>query len=163
MEKIISSLSDSLIQVVLTCAILSENTIKNFRWACFDFLKGFISYSDDALIFKITPRPSQMVDKCAILCVCVSGGSGSKLVITRLAFSELIVGDDHVVLITCSITAKVNKGFTQEACHSVCLRAWGGVGGVCGGGVGWMAVAKVRKITSSYLLSFDLKQSNCSA
>lgn len=42
--------------------------------------------------------------------VCVLGGSGSQLVITHLAFSGLIVGDDHVVLITCSITANVNKG-----------------------------------------------------
>lgn len=83
------------------------------------------------------------------------------------------MGDDHVVLITCSITAKVNKGFTQEACHSVCLRAceggemalgeWGCACVCVGGGVGWVAVTKVRKITSSYLLSFDLKQSNCSA
>lgn len=44
------------------------------------------------------------------VCVCVLGGSGSRLVITHLAFSGLIVGDDHVVLITCSITVNVNKG-----------------------------------------------------
>lgn len=50
---------------------------------------------------------TEIVDKCVFVCVC---GSGSKLVITHLAFSGLIVGDDHVVLITCSITANVNKG-----------------------------------------------------
>lgn len=56
---------------------------------------------------QITPWPcAEIVDKC----VCVIGGSGSQLVITHLAFSRLIVGDDHVVLITCSITANVNKG-----------------------------------------------------
>ncbi len=53
---------------------------------------------------------TEIVDKCVCACVCLLGGSGSQLVITHLAFSGLIVGDDHVVLITCSITANVNKG-----------------------------------------------------
>lgn len=67
-------------------------------------------------------------------------GSGSKLVITHLAFSELIVGDGHVVLITCSITVKVNKGLQGRPVSPPVAE-------------GWMALTKVRKKKNHSVLS----------
>lgn len=84
-------------------------------------------------------------------CVCTSapGGSGSRLVTTHLPFSGLIVGDGHVVLITCSIMANVNKGLHWRPVTLPVWAVWGRCAGMGGGGL-----TKVRK--SLLLISLPL-------
>lgn len=83
----------------------------------FDFSeRGFLSCSDAHEVPACSDNASacsEMPDKCVV---------GVKLVTTHLAFQALIVGDDLAVLITCSITANVNKGLHRRP---VTAPVWG--------------------------------------
>lgn len=91
---------------------------------------------------------------------------GSRLVITHLAFSGLIAGDDHVVLITCSISRNVNKGLNWRP---VTRSVWVSGGVARRRREGGKSLALIFSSSSSSspdaaaAAPFDLKQSNCGA